>query len=109
MLNAYAPDFVDNSKLHKYSTRNAHNKGLQFKDRSRHKSLISFDRIYLGCIHKIWKKLPNELVQKGAKYGWLKIKKSCTISITKGLKVKKGNKKAVKTPVQDGFTIGAWI
>jgi hypothetical protein len=43
----------------------------------------------LGCIHKIWKKLPNELVQKGAKDGWLKIKKSCTISITKGLKIKK--------------------
>ena len=36
-------------------------------------------------------------------------KKSCTIrliSITKGLKVKKGNKKAIQTPVQDRFTIG---
>ena len=64
------------------------------------------DRSYLSCIHKIWTKLPNELVQKG----WLKIKKSCTrtISITKGLKVQKGNKEAIKTPVQDhdGFTIG---
>ena len=54
---------------------------------------------------KIWKKLPNELVQKGAEDGWLKIKKSCTISITKGLKNKKGIKKATKTPIQDGFTI----
>ena len=31
-----------------------------------------------------------------------------TISITKGLKIKKGNKKAIKTPVQDGFTIGGF-
>ena len=38
----------------------------------------------------------NELVQKGAKDGWLKIKKSCTISITKGLKIKKGNKRAIR-------------
>ena len=40
--------------------------------------------------------------------GWLKIKKSCTISITKGLKIKKGIKKAIKTPIQDGFTIGGF-
>ena len=91
--------FIDNTKLHNYSTQNAP-KGLQIKDRSRHKSLISFDRSYLGCIHKIWKKLPNELVQKGANVGWLKIKKSCTISITKGLKIKKGSKKAIKTPIK---------
>ena len=97
--------FVNNSKLHKCSTQNAP-KGLQIKDRSRHKSLISFDRSYLDCIHKIWKRLPNELVQKGVKDDWLKIKTSCTISITKGLKVKKGNKKAIKTLVQDEFTIG---
>ena len=69
-VNAYAPVFVDNSKLHKYSTQTAP-KGLQIKDRSRHKSLISVDRSYLGCIHKIWKRLPNELVKKGAKDGWL--------------------------------------
>ena len=50
--------------------------------------------------------LPDELVQRGATDGWLKIKKSGTISITKGLKNKKGNKKAIKTPVQDEFTIG---
>ena len=107
VLDAYVPVFVDNTKLHNYSTQNAP-KGLQIKDRSRHKSLISFDRSYLGCIHKIWKKLPNELVQKGAKDGWLKIKKSCTITITKGLKIKKGNKRAIKTPVLDGFTIGGF-
>ena len=88
VLDAYAPVFVDNTKLHNYSTQNAP-KGLQIKDRSRHKSLISFDRSYLGCIRKIWKKLPNELVQKGAKDGWLKIKKSCTISITKVWKLRK--------------------
>ena len=50
----------------------------------------------------------TELVQKGAKDGWLKIKKSYTISITKGLKVKKGNKKEIKTLVQDEFTIGGF-
>ena len=59
-----------------------------------------------------WKKLPNKLVQKGAKDGWLnlklKIKKSCTISITEGLKVKRASKRASKTPVQDGFTIGGF-
>ena len=44
VLNAYAPDFVDNSKLHKYSTQNAP-KCLQIKDRSGHKSLISFGSV----------------------------------------------------------------
>ena len=39
---------------------------------------------------------------------WKQIKKSCTISITKGLKIKKGIKKAIKTPIQDGFTIGGF-
>ena len=39
---------------------------------------------------------------------WLMIKESCTISITKGLKVKKVNEKAIKTPIQDGFTIGGF-
>ena len=48
------------------------------------------------------------MVQKGAKDGWLKIKKSSTISITKGLKVEKENKKEIKTPVQDEFTIGGF-
>ena len=107
VINSYAPGFVNNSKLHKYPTQNAP-KGLQIKDRSRHKSLISFDTSYLGRIHKIWKRLLNGLVQRGAKDGWLKIKKSCRISITKDLKVKKGNKKAIKTPFQDEFTIGGF-
>ena len=43
VLNAYASDFVDNPKLHRYSTKNAP-KGLQFNDRSRHNSPISFLR-----------------------------------------------------------------
>ena len=90
VLNEYIPKFIDQSKLHKHDTQHA-SKGLQLVDRSRLKSLISFDRCYLGSIHKIWKRLPDKLVVRGAKYGWLKIKKQCTISITQGMKVKKRN------------------
>ena len=121
MSKRFVPEFVDQSKLHKHNTKDS-SKGLQLVDRSNHRSRISYDRSYLGSIHKIWKRLPNDLVKEGSKQGWLKIKKSCTmsitqgmkikkgctISITKGLKIKKGNKKAIETPVQDGFTIGGF-
>ena len=41
---------------------------------------------------------------QSCKASWLKIKKSCTSQ-----KVKKAiNKKAIVTPVQDGFTIGGF-
>ena len=92
VLKEFVPEFVDNSKLHNYSTQHA-SKGIQLVDRSRHNSLVAFDRSYLGSIHKIWRKLPHDLVQKGAKHGWLKIKKGCTVSITNDLKVKKGKRK----------------
>ena len=62
VLNEYVPKFIDQSKLHKHDTQHA-SKGLQLVDRSRLKSLISFDRCYLGSIHKIWKRLPDKLVQ----------------------------------------------
>jgi hypothetical protein len=94
VLKRFVPEFVDQSKLHKHNTKNS-SKGLQLVDRSNHRSLISYDRSYLGSIHKIWKRLPNELVKEGSKQGWLKIKKSCTMSITQGMKVKKRIKKAI--------------
>ena len=83
---------------------------MQLVPRSRHNSLVGFDRSYLGSIHKIWKKLPQSLVKKGATVGWLKIKEGCkfkfsTLLITRKQKKTKRFKNAVKAPVYDEFAI----
>ena len=73
--------------------------GQIIKDYSRHKTFISFDRSYVGCIHEIWKKLPNELVQGCTKNSWLMITKlMINLIIKKGMKIRKVNKRAIKTP-----------
>ena len=40
-------------------------------------SLDSFKRNYIGSIHNIWSKLPQEFIIQGAKVGWCKITTKC--------------------------------
>ena len=88
--------FVPNLAVHAfpYSDRNTR-AGIQIEDRSQCNSLVTFDNSYLGCIHKIWERLPQDLVEKGAAFGWLKITKQCKLHIT-GKEIKKNDLKEIR-------------
>jgi hypothetical protein len=79
ILDSYKPKFINDR--HGHETQSS-DKGPQLVDRSTVGSLLSFDRSYLGCIHKIWSRLPKSLTLKGLKVGWIKIKKDCKKFIT---------------------------
>ena len=50
---------------------------LQLADRSKNGSLDIFRDSYLGSIHKIWAKLPVELIERGLKEWWRKTTTQC--------------------------------
>ena len=79
ILDSYKPKVINDR--HGHETQSS-DKGPQLVDRSTVGSLLSFDRSYLGCIHKIWSRLPKSLTLKGLKVGWIKIKKDCKKFIT---------------------------
>ena len=83
---------------------------LQLADRSKNGSLDIFRDSYLGSIHKIWAKLPVELIERGLEKGWRKITTQCKDCITGRVrnKKKKGSKpKKIKVMIgaEDGFKI----
>ena len=49
--------------------------GTQLQSRSKVNSLDSFKRSYLGSIHNIWAKMPQEIIRDGREKGWIKITK----------------------------------
>ena len=74
-------------------------------------------RSYLGSIHQIWAKLPQELVRDGEKFGWEKITKRCKLHPMGKQAKKKAPGKRVKIAKQkvkltdninDGFDIGGF-
>jgi len=113
MLKHMVPTLVDNSNCGKRARDSRHlAAGIQLACRAETTSLDAYKRGYLGSIHLIWRKLPQELVKQGMEHGWLKIKKSCSMHLTgkttehKTNKKTKIAKKVVKVgDVDDGFTI----
>ena len=113
MLKHMVPTLVDNSNCGKRARDSRHlAAGIQLACRAETTSLDAYKRGYLGSIHLIWRKLPQELVKQGMEHGWLKIKKSCSMHLTgkttehRTNKKTKIAKKVVKVgDVDDGFTI----
>ena len=68
--------------------------GIQLACRAGATSLDAFKRGYLGSIHLIWRKLPQELVRQGMEHGWLKIKKSCSMHLTSKVAKQETHKRA---------------
>ena len=56
--------------------------GLQLVSRAKVCSLDSFKRSYLGSIHNIWAKIPQDLIRVGSDIGWAKITKRCKNFLT---------------------------
>ena len=73
VLDAMAPVVVEVSLGKKRCRHTA--TGLQLQSRSGAYSLDSFKRSYLGSIHCIWAKVPQEIIRDGRDKGWVKIAK----------------------------------
>ena len=67
--------------LCKKRTRNSL-EGVQVVSKVRACSLDVYRRGFLGALPKIWSKLPVDLIRKGERYGWLKIKTACSDFLT---------------------------
>ena len=55
--------------------------GLQLESRSKVGSLDAYKRSYLGCVHHIWSKLPQDVLRIGEESGWSKITKRCKLHL----------------------------
>ena len=73
VLNAMAPVVVEVPLSKKRCRHSA--TGTQLQSRSKVNSLDSFKRSYLGSIHNIWAKMPQEIIRDGREKGWIKITK----------------------------------
>ena len=77
VLNNFVPDFIDHSKIKRSRDSRHAATGLQLVSRCKVNSLDAFKRSYLGSIHHIWARLPQDLIRRGEAKGWLRIKKAC--------------------------------
>ena len=74
-LQPFALKFAKNISLTKKRTRDNSSVGLQLERRTKTNSLNTFKRSFLGCIHTIWRKIPQSLIEEGQQTYWLRIKK----------------------------------
>ena len=56
--------------------------GLQLEDKTNTKSLIGYERCIVGRATRVWRKLPQELLEDGQKRGWQNITKICQRFLT---------------------------
>ena len=68
--------------------------GLQLKDQTNTKSLLGFERSIAGRAHKVWKKLPQELIMSKGEDQWQSLTKECQRALT-------GKKSKHKQPKQE--------
>ena len=80
-LKCFTPVLSEPLRLCKKRTRNSL-EGIQVVSKVRACSLDVYRRSFLGALPKIWSKLPVDLIRKGERYGWLKIKTACNDFLT---------------------------
>jgi hypothetical protein len=118
VLKNFVPKVIDHSKGSKRCRSSRHAAcGLQLESRSKVGSLDAYKRSYLGCVHHIWSKLPQDVLRIGEKNGWSKITKRCKLHLmgkqpncrAEGKRVKITKQKVrVTDNVNDGFDIGGF-
>ena len=77
----FTPVLSEPLRLCKKRTRNSL-EGVQVVSKVRASSLDVYRRGFLGALPKIWSKLPMDLIRKGERHGWLKIKTACSNFLT---------------------------
>jgi hypothetical protein len=75
VLKGFVPEIVDIPVSQKRCRQSS--VGLQIVSRCKINSLNSFKRSYLGSIHNIWAKLPQDKLRDGENKGWRKVTKAC--------------------------------
>ena len=72
-------------------------------------SLDSFKRSYLGSVHNIWVKIPQDLIRVGSRIGWVKITRRCKNFLTGKVDKESHKKRKVALLVDrtgaDGYAI----
>ena len=76
-LKTFTPVLMEPMRLCKKRTRQSL-EGIQVVSKVRTKSLDVYRRSFQGILPKIWSKIPIEIINRGEKRGWLKIKSACT-------------------------------
>ena len=76
-LKAFTPVLIEPERLCKKRTRQSL-EGIQVASKVHTKSLDVYKRSFQGILPKIWSKIPSEIINRGEKRGWLKIKSACT-------------------------------
>ena len=76
-LKAFTPVLTEPLRLTKKRTMHSL-EGIQVVPKVRPKSLDVYKRSFQGALLKIWSKIPIEIIRRGERYGWLKIKTACT-------------------------------
>jgi hypothetical protein len=75
-LKEFIPEFASAQHDRRGSLRSAvQNTSLALKDLTRSTSLLYYERSFCGIAPKVFKKIPEELIQKGKEGGWRKIMK----------------------------------
>ena len=90
-LKCFTPVLSEPLRLCKKRTRNSL-EGIQVVSKVRARSLDVYKRSFLGALPKIWSRLPMDLIRRGERYGWLKIKTACSDFLT-GKKTTEKHKK----------------
>ena len=77
-LNRFAPSMIDgHTTNHDHDTQHKL-QGIQLEPLKLHKYPLNiYIRSYLGSIHTIWSKIPQDLILRGKQFGWRKISSKC--------------------------------
>ena len=115
VLKNFVPTIIDHSEDPKRCRSSRHAAcGLQPESRCEVGSLDAYKRSYLGCIHHVWSKLPQDVLRIGEKNGRSKISKRCKLHLmgkqqkcrAAGKRVKITKQKVrVTNGTDDGFDI----
>ena len=100
-LKQFTPVLSEPLRLTKKRTRNSL-EGIQVVSKVRASSLNVYKRCFLGVLPKIWSKIPIDIIRKGERcaqrYGWLKIKTTCTDFLIGRKKPDKHKKQKISKP-----------
>ena len=82
VLKNFVPTVIDHSKGSKRCRSPRHAAcGLQLESRNNVGSLDAYKRSYLGCVHHVWSKLPQDVLMIGEKNVRSKITKRCKLHL----------------------------
>ena len=97
-LNNFVPKLTEPLRLCKKRTRHTL-EGTQIARKTKASSLDVYKRSFEGALPSIWSRIPVEIITRGERKGWLKIKTACVnFLIGKSKSEKHKKRKTVETP-----------